>query len=576
MVTHLINTANHKLKANPKTVIWVLKAAILLYPLVFIFQDGDVTDTGFHTFNYQIFFEKLSNGTSDSLLFLTNIVGATWLKYFPSLGLLGLKLLYLLVFYGITIISYKVLRLVSAHKLLILCSLLVGVAFATRLNLYVFYSDVLSWFFLLLVGYFILKGQNKPVYIFISGICFVLAILSRFPNLVFYFLFPFVILYRDIYIKRQRISSLFFKNITIRFVLFTVGIAVAGFIFVYLLRTYNYYDAFLNGYGFVNTASETESNSSYTLTSLISSYLKDILFFLPHLLSISAIGLAIGLFHNSVKVSQKKWFYISVAITIAIGAITYSGLTSGGFIKYMAPAICFVPFLYIHKERSDIGFTALLFLVLGMTHIAGTNTGFFYKMNYSFIILLAVAFIALRKRKNYTIALFKITTKPILSVAIVSVLLFSFTNQFVYIFNVASGISTRFKATHVIKHPKLKAQFTNAARAEHIKIMSEAIETHSEPHKQIFIYGHQPLFYYLTESKVPLEKFWLANNIVEAEYVFNTLNIFIEEHKQYPLIIDTKEQILGVDGELRLESFLKIHNYKSVEATNSFTIWKKQ
>ena len=78
---------------------------VIIYPLVFIWQCGDLTDTGFFALNYQNFFTDLKLGKVDSLTFLSNLIGALWFKLFPNLGIIGLKFLYVIFLYGIIYFS---------------------------------------------------------------------------------------------------------------------------------------------------------------------------------------------------------------------------------------------------------------------------------------------------------------------------------------------------------------------------------------------------------------------------------------------------------------------------------------
>ncbi|MDG1798431.1 MAG: hypothetical protein P8H35_07675 [Flavobacteriales bacterium] len=79
----------------------ILLVLIVIYPLFFLFQGGDLTDVGFHCTNYRFFKDFLYGGNFDFLMLeLTNFIGHYWLLLFPYAGVLGLKLLYLLFLYG--------------------------------------------------------------------------------------------------------------------------------------------------------------------------------------------------------------------------------------------------------------------------------------------------------------------------------------------------------------------------------------------------------------------------------------------------------------------------------------------
>lgn len=91
----------------------------------------------------------------------------------------------------------------------------------------------------------------------------------------------------------------------------------------------------------------------------------------------------------------------------------------------------------------------------------------------------------------------------------------------------------------------------------HIKQLSSAIEKYIDDDKNLFIYGHQPMFYYLTETTPPVKKFWLYNNYVQVDELFSSLENSIDLTSKYPVIVDTKEVVMGEKGQDRLSNFWK-------------------
>ncbi len=76
---------------NSKVLNLVLFFSIINYPILFIFQDGDLTDSGYQAINYRFFFESLQTEKFIDMIFLTRLIGAIWLKIFPF-GILSLRL----------------------------------------------------------------------------------------------------------------------------------------------------------------------------------------------------------------------------------------------------------------------------------------------------------------------------------------------------------------------------------------------------------------------------------------------------------------------------------------------------
>ena len=75
----------------------ILLVLIVVYPLFLLFQGVDLNDVEFQCANYTFFKASHNDGNFDFLILaFTNFIGHYWLVLFPSAGILGLKLHYLL------------------------------------------------------------------------------------------------------------------------------------------------------------------------------------------------------------------------------------------------------------------------------------------------------------------------------------------------------------------------------------------------------------------------------------------------------------------------------------------------
>ncbi len=92
----------NKLNWISKKLHYFLVFFIILYPILFIFQEGaDLTDVGFLAMSYQNFFDYLAiNKFLPTEGFLSSFIGASWLKIFPNQGILGLQ------FFNLFFVSY--------------------------------------------------------------------------------------------------------------------------------------------------------------------------------------------------------------------------------------------------------------------------------------------------------------------------------------------------------------------------------------------------------------------------------------------------------------------------------------
>ena len=132
---------------------------VVIYPFLFIWQGGDLTDTGFLAIHYQNVFRNLVEGVLPSKRFLTCLIGGIWMELFPSAGILGLGLLSVLFIQGMLFCIYRVINELRCRRVLLL-GLLCGEVFALRSSTMIFHYDFASAFFLILTVTFIKKNAE--------------------------------------------------------------------------------------------------------------------------------------------------------------------------------------------------------------------------------------------------------------------------------------------------------------------------------------------------------------------------------------------------------------------------------
>ena len=67
---------------------------------------------------------------------------------------------------------------------------------------------------------------------------------------------------------------------------------------------------------------------------------------------------------------------------------------------------------------------------------------------------------------------------------------------------------------------------------------------------------------------------WLKGIDLNPDVFLKELSNSIYNNKQYPLIINTKEFVLGNNFETKMISFLKKNKYEIIEETARYSIWK--
>jgi hypothetical protein len=161
---------------------------VVLVQLLFIFQGFNFTESGYTAVFYQRIFSDPSSVQYNFGYWLTGIIGGTWLKLFPGLGLLGLRIAGVIcttVTFGI---SYNLLKKYLQTAPLRLGLLLIIFFLSTsvkELN----HRDITSLFFMC-SAWFLYTGLTGEKYsrLFIAGTCIAVNLFVRLPNILNLFL----------------------------------------------------------------------------------------------------------------------------------------------------------------------------------------------------------------------------------------------------------------------------------------------------------------------------------------------------------------------------------------------------
>lgn len=79
----------------------------VFYQILFIFQGLDLSDEGFYATFYQQIFNDPQSVAFNFMYWLTGILGGAWYYLFPHLGLLGFRILGVIVTSATLILTYR-------------------------------------------------------------------------------------------------------------------------------------------------------------------------------------------------------------------------------------------------------------------------------------------------------------------------------------------------------------------------------------------------------------------------------------------------------------------------------------
>ena len=153
-----------RLNRKSQNIITVEKLILVLtifYPLLFIWQGLDFTDTGFVLTNYQQIFINPDSIESTFRIWLSSILGGLWLYFFgDTLGLLGYRMAAVLLVYGTLYFSFLILRPHIRTKPL-LFGLLLALIFVNRSGFSFNYNSLTAFFYVLAVFFFGQGAERK-------------------------------------------------------------------------------------------------------------------------------------------------------------------------------------------------------------------------------------------------------------------------------------------------------------------------------------------------------------------------------------------------------------------------------
>lgn len=551
---------------------------ITLYPFLLIWQGGDLTDTGYHAVYSQNFFSDLNAGNVNYKTILTDFIGNIWMEQFPGLGIWGLRLLSLLFIQGGILLAFLTLKDIGP-RIVILAGLFCAQMFALRYTSMIYNYDFVSFFFLMLTAYCMWNGIRcySFKWLFVSGFVSGLAFLSRFPDILILGFVPLIFLHAELNCHGIFSPKEIILNITKKYAVFLVGFFTLFCLFIFILISTDTFDVYFNNlYGVSNNLTKLASSSDYSLLNLIFNYFRDIKRFFPYLFWICMVAIA---FFSVLQSTQRKVVYfILIMLCIALAFIIFYGdFSYRNTFKYFVPALCvlssIIILLFNKTETKQYGSLILIAWMTAFVSFGGTNTGMFLKLCFGMPLLLPLLGVLMWNRNVETFWKLHVAWRPLVLTSAVIIIIISGIIRFGWIYHVDSGLLCRFSAVYQIEHTLMRNIYTTAERVKHIEDVTNAIQRQNTPKNSLLIYGHEPLFYYLSQMKPAVFKFWMSGGASKAQQIFNQIDVTISQTSKYPMILVTDNMCLGKEGSDILKEFIDKYHYRCVEDSDRFQIW---
>jgi hypothetical protein len=228
---------------------------VIFIQVIFIFQGLDFTDSGFDADFYARIFSDPNTVQYNFSYWLTGIIGGLWLKLFPGMGLLGLRLAGVL-FTTVTFwITYDLLKKYLHTGPLRLSLFLILLFLATSLK-EINYDDITALFFIC-AAWFLFNGltREKSSLIFLSGIFISLNTFSRPANI--FGLVLLLAIWFSGYLNRNTIRQVFRQSF-----LFIAGFGIMSVALIFVMKSMHHDQIFRNS---LNLARQVGGQKNYQL-----------------------------------------------------------------------------------------------------------------------------------------------------------------------------------------------------------------------------------------------------------------------------------------------------------------------
>jgi hypothetical protein len=580
---------------------------LFVVQLLFIFQGVDICDGGSYASFYQLIFSSPDSVQYSFMFWLSGVLGGLYMKLFPGLGILGLRMAGIMISTSTIFFAYRLLKnyLNVGHLQL---SLFILVLFINN-NPKEFYYNNLSAFIYVLVAYFLFNGlrRNNLSLIFISGGFVALNVFNRLPNILAAAIVIGILYYGYLYKNSYR------KQIG-QCLAFFFGMLVCAGLVLMVMYQLGQLQTFINSLKLLFSMGKTTKQSdglesNYSLFNLINllyaqykfSLIAAILFFVFVSL-IVPIAIKIRTKYPSIlaKIVFSKFAFLTLmVILIVFGKINYISII------YFFTGICVTTaaIILITNKNKEISFLLFLGIFITLVHPLGSSTGIHTVIIYSFWLsfpisieyLLTIKKVGLNVIHSGKLAEFStsltVTKSQLDGIKKWGIALLIFGCVYYSYFYPYFDRSNRLYMHYSINNKYMIGIYTSKERATALNELLLESSKYAKPNDYVLAYDCMPLYHYLTETKPYLRNSWPW--LYQPDEFRNELMRSSSEIKTLPVVIFQKIRTMGPNGgkwpdyssgettlnwELNksrnetLIEFLKINNYKEVWSNKAFEI----
>ncbi|MXV39166.1 hypothetical protein GO491_10835 [Flavobacteriaceae bacterium Ap0902] len=390
------------------------------------------------------------------------------------------------------------------------------------------------------------------------GVITSLSILIRLPNLLLILMIPLG-LFVSKFLQLHTITN---KKIITLTTTYYISVIISS-TFIYLIMVY--YDiaqVYLDNLFNPKTVFKV-SGLEYSITRVIKVYMLDFFYFLLYLITTSILFFSVEYLKLKIRFRKQWILYIGLGLGLVLLSIYPFTFNYNNSIKYVVPSLVLIILYKSSLSKLSQWILILSFLFI-LVQVAGSNTGIFLKSSFLFILIIPIALGNLSHATQSNIRKLSISLGVYIG-------LYSLFLYFVFIYGVGQNPLIRLKATYPVHVNNYNGMYTTQDRAQEIELTTlDLMRFKVDDSTELFIYGHKPLFYYLTQMKPADKEIWLiGNSLAKPASIFDRINL--KDRK--PIFMDTKQGLFSTEIENAKNLFLNQNHYRLVKSTRFYDIW---
>jgi hypothetical protein len=572
---------------------------VIFIQIIFIFQGLDFADGGFHAEFYRRIFSDPSTVQYNFMYWFTGILGGIWLKLFPGLGLLGLRLAGVLVTTITLWVTYDLLKKYLEKGPLRLSLLLILLFLGTAIK-EMNYDDVSALFFVC-AAWFLFAGltREKSGFLFLAGAFISLNTFSRIPNvaglaMILVICFSGFLNHYDI------------KQIIRQSIIFLSGFLVMSVLLTMLMRALHHDTVFLESLKLAKQIGSSHDNT-HNLYIMLKQYIVHFgdglavsvvvivalwslvaawnrlkievpisLLFLRILKWLGLIAFTVLCFYRAKK-DIYYWFYIY---------LFYAGMSLiVGFL------------IIIGRQPKNLRILAAIGYIIFLIMPIGSNYVLITVGKYSVWIILPIAIDYLMNIRSLSSVVLvsensvhtyeqRINSKQIDNLRNICIYLTLIYMLSICYFYPYFDKQNRAGMHYSVHNERLRGIFTSESRARVVNELLTESALYIKPGDYVLAYDNIPMFYYITDTRPYLHNswIWLYDDLIFKQELYKSL----QETHICPVVILQKrstlsnnwpenynEQAAGdrLDALTYLQDFLKTYHYNQVWENDFFKIF---